>query len=410
MEDIMFRKVLALLLSFVMLFSIGAVATARDDNQVEGCLFDEVIPAEIQIAMENQEAALASYFKLIEYFEKDKFGLPIYPKEYAGEYIDENNQLVVQITEAFDDEKLLEFLYNDNKIVVKYVDFSYEELISCESTADELYESGIRVVSDGVDIKENKYKISVQKEDFKKVFSMFSQTRDSRCPIVFEEGECAIATTALYGGDRIFNEDTGDYKSIGISGTYNGSKAILTCGHGNEKIGGNSSRYPYIKNYSNRIGQVVYQQANTNTSNTGVNSLGDFAIVKVTSSDTISNYVQPGIRITGTYSSVPVGTTIYKYGTTTGYSWGTVTATNLRVSYSYNYTSYVVRGLYSMNMTNDSGTSAVDGGDSGGPVWRKDGSSYQLQGIVTAKINGTNTMYSTPIAYAQNQGFTPKTN
>ena len=199
--------------------------------------------------------------------------------------------------------------------------------------------------------------------------------------------------------------------SIGISGTYNGSKAILTCGHGNEKVGIFSRRYPYIKNLSNRIGQVVYQQANTNSSNYGVDSLGDFAIVNVTSSDTISNYVQPGVQITGTYSSVPVGTTIYKYVTTTGYSWGNVTATNIRLSYSDGFaTTYVVSGLYSMDMKNNSGTTAIDSGDSGGPVWRKDGSSNLLHGIVTAKKNNTNTMYSTPIYYAQNQGFSPKTN
>lgn len=113
----------------------------------------------------------------------------------------------------------------------------------------------------------------------------------------------------------------------------------------------------------------------------------------------------------GTYSSVPIGTILYKYGTTTGYSWGSVTGTSLRVTYSFNlFHTYTVDGLYSVALQNSSGTTAIERGDSGGPVWRSDTGQNLLHGIVTAKISDTNTMYTTPIYYAQSQGFQPKLN
>ncbi len=48
---------------------------------------------------------------------------------------------------------------------------------------------------------------------------------------------------------------------------------------------------------------------------------------------------------------------------------------------------------------------------SGGPVWRVDGSSKLLHGIVTAgpSDGSGRTMYTTPIYYAQNMGFSPRT-
>lgn len=165
------------------------------------------------------------------------------------------------------------------------------------------------------------------------------------------------------------------------------------------------------KSVIERIGQVVFQQANMNSGNSGSSSLGDFAIVKITSNDTITNKVWEGGQITGTYSSVPVGTTLYKYGSKTGYAWGNVTGTALRVTYSGDlFHTYIVDGLYSVALQNSNGTTAIDSGDSGGPVWRTDTGENLLHGIVTAKINDTNTMYTTPIYYAQNQGFQPKLN
>ena len=61
------------------------------------------------------------------------------------------------------------------------------------------------------------------------------------------------------------------------------------------------------------------------------------------------------------------------------------------------------------------GTDAVAQGDSGGPVYIKSGSNYLLHGIVTSLHESptgqaTSLMYSTPIGYPINAGFTVKVN
>lgn len=408
----MMKKIMSLVL-IVSLFCSMSVVCGADSSSInlynEKHSFEKMIPKEVQEAMAKQTEALEKYEELMAFFDKDKFGVPIYPENYAGEYIDENNKLVVQITNLFDDKEVLEFLKETSVVQIKYVEHSYDELLSQKRMANELYASGVRVTSDGVDIINNKYEISVLEEDLEKIPTTYNRNT----ALSIKKGEYAVTTASLLGGDRIYNEDSGEYMSIGICGTYQGNNALLTCGHGNEKVGILSQRYPYIQNktQSGRIGQVVFQQANTNSSNYGVSSLGDFAIVKITSSDTITNRVWEGGQITGTYSSVPVGTTVYKYGSRTGYAWGNVTGTSIRLTYGDGLLAvYTVDGLYSVSLQNSSGTTAIDGGDSGGPVWRTDTGENLLHGIVTAKINGTNTMYTTPIYYAQNQGFQPKLN
>jgi len=130
----------------------------------------------------------------------------------------------------------------------------------------------------------------------------------------------------------------------------------------------------------------------------------------------VGNY----ISITGTFSSVPAGTFIYKYGYSTGHSWGYVQQSSVTVQYSDPITglnTYYVRGLYKSYMQNSSGTDAVGAGDSGGCVYLNDGS-YKIHGNVSGLSqppagSATHIMYSSPIYFAidpQNVGFTPKTN
>ena len=150
-----------------------------------------------------------------------------------------------------------------------------------------------------------------------------------------------------------------------------------------------------------------YQRANTDPTEYGLSSLGDCAIVNITSNDTITNDIVNGVQITGTYSSVPIGTTVYKYGSTTGYAWGNVLFVGLRLNYGPG-DMYHVGGLTCIPMQNAAGTAAIGGGDSGGPVWRSDTGSNLIHGIITAGKDTNNTVYTTPIYYSIYQGFQPK--
>ena len=406
----MFRKSVVLFFCLAMVLSLSLASHASGDSNnrdlEERNAFDKMIPLEVQEAMAKQTPALEEYCRLIDFFAKDEFGVPVYPEYYAGEYIDENNKLVVQLTKEYSNKEVLSFLQNSPIIQIKYVKHSYNDLLSQKRIADELYADGFHVVFDGIDIIDNIYKIAVLKEDLDNALANYPDN-----PLVlFEVGTYAQPAYNLIGGDRMYNYDTGIPMSLGICGAYDGSNALLTCGHGNEDVGGLQPHPPYIQHklQNHLIGQVVFQQANTVPNNTGVSSLGDFAIVEITSSDTLTNDVWMGGDITGTYSSVPVGTILYKFGASAGYSWGSVTHCGVRIAYSNGFLNYVVGGLYRVTVQNSSGTPAIASGDSGGPVWRSDTGENLLHGIVTANTPDKTAMYTTPIYYPVYQGFQPK--
>ncbi|MBW4081964.1 S1 family peptidase [Paenibacillus sp. S150] len=408
------RYFLCLMLVFLMI-PLSVAASSPDRNAD----LTHTVPKAIIQAMELQEPALRAYQNLWDSFNKDELGTPIYPDDYAGEYIS-GDKLVIMLVEPSQElqAEYIKRAQDNEHVKFESASYSLNYLNSLDQVAQQLQEQDYRIGSYGVDRKANLFYISVIQEDYNKLMDEQFQTLQKtteNLPIRIEPGTPNTSTAQLWGGDRITNEDNGAGLSVGIGGTYGGSNAILTAGHSNEKVGLLFTRYPYIQYSGTRTGQVSYQRANRSSGATGVDSLGDFAMVTLSGSDTPTNKVYGSVSITGTYSSVPVGTTIYKYGATTGYSWGTVTQASISVTYSDGlFTTYYVNGLYQSVMQNSSGTDAIAGGDSGGPVYMKDGTANKLHGIVTARSNPTSgpatIMYSTPIYYAENAGFTVKVN
>lgn len=407
------RYFLCLMLILLMI-PLNAVASSNLDQDAE---LTHTVPNAVLEAMELQEPALRAYQNLWDSFDKDEFGTPIYPDEYAGEYISGDKLVIMLVnpSEALKEEYIKRSQDGDH-ITFEDASYSLNYLNSLDVVAKQLLDQDYNISSYGVDRKANSFLISVIQDDYEKLMDEQSSTLQKTTeglPIRIEPSTPNTSTSALWGGDRITNEDTGSALSVGIGGSYNDDDAILTAGHGNEKVGFIFTRYPYIQYAGTRTGQVSYQRANRSSGETGVNSLGDFAIVTLNGNDTPTNRVYGGVSITGTYSSVPVGTTIYKYGATTGYSWGSVTQVSLTVTYTDGlFNTYIVSGLYQSTMQNSSGTDAIAGGDSGGPVYMKDGTANKLHGIVTARKEPTSgpasIMYSTPIYYAEHAGFTVK--
>lgn len=408
------RYFLCLMLVFLMIPL--SVAASNPDRNAD---LTHTVPKAIIQAMELQEPALQAYQNLWNSFNKDELGTPIYPDNYAGEYVS-GDKLVIMLVDPSEElkEDYMKRAQDSEHVIFESASYSLNYLNSLDQVVTQLEEQNYSIGSYGVDRKANQFYVSVIEEDYNKLMNEQPQTLQKTTeslPVRIEPGTPNTSTAQLWGGDRITNEDNGAGLSVGIGGTYGGSNAILTAGHSNEKVGFLSTRYPYIQYSGTRTGQVSYQRANRTNGATGVDSLGDFAMVKLTGSDTATNKVYGSVSITGTYSSVPVGTTIYKYGATTGYSWGTVTQASINVIYSDGlFNTYYVNGLYQSLMQNSSGTDAVAGGDSGGPVYMKDGSANKLHGIVTARSNPTSgpakIMYSTPIYYAEHAGFTVKVN
>lgn len=294
-------------------------------------------------------------------------------------------------------------------MLFRQVPYSLNDLNEYESYAAGYLENGT-LASCGVDVKDNTFEISLSSASPTPFGRLGTTAVAAGFPVKIEYQEpIKAAASTLWGGDRLTNESSKQITSLGICGTYNGQRALLTCGHSNEKIG----QFPYLQYFGQRIGQIVFQRANTVLNAEGVNALGDFAICSITNPNLLSsNVITPGIKVTGTYSSLPEGAKIYKYGAKTGLSYGNITRYLDLTAFSFivDGSQYYVRGLYQSSVQNDSGTNAVDGGDSGGPVYIKSGSSYLLHGTVSAYRNefskANSVMYSSPVFFATDVGFT----
>ena len=424
----MMKKILISLLTLSLIFSSSvtwAETPTANENEIvflneELESLENEVPHEVRLAMENQIEALDCYQNIYNSFSKDEHGMPVYPDEYAGAYIEEGN-LIIQLIDNSSEmqEKYLLLCNHSDKIIFREVEYSLNELAAYEKYVTSMLKDGYDVIGFGIREKDNTFEITLNSN------SNINLSRDndsildtSEIPVKILYKEQPVACVTIWGGDRLTNESTGGYMTAGICGTYNGAKALLTCGHGNEKY----LFHTYIKCENSQIGEVSYQRANISETAQWGDTLGDFAIVTLNNDVTTTNRVYGGISITGTYSSLPEGTTIYKYGSVTGLSYGTVTRSGDTALMSYSlqiaansYVYYYVRGLYESSMYNSSGTDAILEGDSGGPVYIKNGSNYLLHGIVTAKDNNvaglvTSVMYSSPIAYAEAVGFEVKTN
>ena len=208
--------------------------------------------------------------------------------------------------------------------------------------------------------------------------------------IVIEEGEYSItSSTPVLGGTEIMvGRDT---CTAGICGYYMGNKALVTCGHGSIEVG---DTVKFTSNYS-AIGTVDYVQYSNGES-------GDFSIITLNDDADLSHKIGSSdygyITVTkGTHLAPAVGTYITRYGDNTGYSSGTVEATNITVTTDQWVT---VRGLTRAQITSGRGSEL---GDSGGP--------YVLAGAFCGvhhgqMVNNSNLVLFTPYALLNEAGFT----
>jgi len=367
---------------------------------------------EAEYRMQLQEPALEAYRELLNHFQKNGFEY-VYPDEYAGEFI-EDEILVILLKEGFEDlaNKYINYCGDSKSVEIQTVPYSLKDF----QTAEEVFwtlKNSYKIVSYGVDRKNNCFFAEVEQEDYDRLLAD-PAVKELAVPLRVNVQKTFSACANLYGGDSILNNYLPPTSySVCIGGTYTNSSgatesAILTAGHGNDTI------FSFYRN-DLYVGKVRYAQCNSDYSNTSATSYGDFAIVGLGTNYTATNKVRNAsglVSITGTYPSVPQGTTLYKYGAATGYAWGYVTQANITVSYN----SYYVRGMYESVIQNSSGTVPIWPGDSGGSVYINTSSGYKLQGLVAAGGSftvGSTTyyrMYSSPMGYPEYFGFTPLTN
>ncbi len=365
------KKITVFVLTITLILFSMCFAQAIDEEELE-----------FRLTVSMQEKALDAYQLLWDSFEKDENCQPIYPDEYGGEYI-EDDKLVIQLTEntTENQQKYRELCGNSDKVIFEEVEYSLNYLNSLDSEAKKLYEN-YKVTSFGVDRKNNRYFIHVEKEDLDKVIAEHSRSRSSS-PIIFEEGApIESMSKAIIGGDSVIGPLSDS--TITASGTYQRKTAFLTCGHGYNE--GDIMNYDGVD-----IGEIVVHKCKDG-------GYGDYSIITVTNSNYIKSLKVRGAsgtpyQLSGT-GVAPVGTAIRMYGKETGYATGYVSVVNTSITSNCGLT-------YGLSVCWLNKYPAH--GDSGGPFY----TSNKLIGLLKGgrTVQGQHSVYYTPIIYPQNSGF-----
>lgn len=359
-----------------------------------------------------QEEATEAYSELRSLFGVSESGEDVFPDDYAGAWI-EDNDLIVGLTSLESVEKYDVVLSEFDCVQYVEMEYSLNELYELR---DEMYEQ----VKDDIDIScfyvhvagnNIVYEVlepvgmAEQKLESKLNTLQASVMINSNVNAVTEdlfviaEGGEVIKQTDMYGGSQF--EDGGGPGSVGICGTIHSGQfdypGFVTCGHGTTITGEGAKVYMDGELYGITFISKYYN-----------NCYGDWAAVQKTSDNfTQINKVggpsfDPIRKITGTKDEVAPGTFIMKYGSKGGYCTGTVTENNITFIDEIRIT-----GISQVSLI--SGTSL--GGDSGGPYYIHNGmGGYNFIGVhhgVNPKDNSI--IYFTPYKCFKAH-FTPDTN
>lgn len=416
------KKVVSLLVLISMLsifFSAPWQVEAAEEN-ISGNAFSDIQSEEESedIAlwkqkMKMQEEATQAYSELRSMFGVSESGEDIFPDDYAGAWI-EDNDLIVGLTSLESAEKYDTVLGEFDCVQYVEMDYSLNELYELR---DEMYgqiKDDIEISSFYVHVAGNNIVYEVlepvgtaeQKLESKLDTLQSNVMKNGNTNAVMGdlfviiEGSEIINQTDVYGGSQF--EDGGGPGSVGICGMIHSAEGdypgFVTCGHGSTVTGEGANVY---------IGGNIYGR--TFISKYYHNCYGDWAAVRRTSdSFTQTNKVYgPSFdlirKITGTKDEVAPGTFIMKYGSKGGYCTGTVTENNI----SFTNDGIKITGISGVSLI--SGTSL--GGDSGGPYYINNGmGGYNFVGVHHGiGIKDNSIAYFTPYKCFKAY-FTPDTN
>jgi len=365
-----------------------------------------------------QQPAIEAYNLLMREFISDSNGWRefVYRDDYAGAFIDENNNLVIQLTST--DAYIVAF-YNalvEYSDVVNFAEaaFSFNELNEFgRFFVDVLYESNLQVISHGIDTINNAFSISLYYADvdsvaFANSFSMMARAlpvpisielrghldigqQEERAVNVETEMLNGIAPTSVFnnllaGGTGIGSGHANTF-SVGATGISPGGNALVTTGHFN----GISVGLPVRRN-GVEIGTVmVFRHGSFSGGNPGTWH-GDWAIVRLNDrgSELMTSFLRTGERLGSISNSwiSPVGTFVAGTGMTT-LSWGGVVARINQEFYPGRIN--ITTGI---SFVTPSGSNRPSSGDSGGTIvsgFSAAGGGLIFDGVYTGRLLHQNT-------------------
>lgn len=309
------RQVLATALSALILCTLlFATGTAAQDATFAGQTSTDV---------PMQESAYNAYMGLLDFFsttpaENTGSDTPQYPDYYGGSYINENDQLVICVS---DNSTLPTQLFNSlpDNYIIEYVTYSYNELKALMAELNEY------VLTQNTDVASNINHFALYDDQNRIVVSLFDaspekieefkNTVSDSTALIFEEDSSVINNTASVDpGGRLYNSSRERYASMGYRAKLNGKVGFVTSAHfaylGNKIcIGDTTIAEAYKRNYSGSA-DVTFCEI-TNSSYTPSNTISG-------TSNTLSTTIsEPG-----------VGTSINMVGSKSGHLNGYITSTD----------------------------------------------------------------------------------
>ena len=142
-------------------------------------------------------------------FPKSESGLPIYPDEYAGTYLDETGNLIILLTTINDELKNKYELrcQTHEGILFRQVEYSLNELSEYVSYATDYIRNGVDVTRYGIHVSDNSFEILLSSDSPAPLNGITAIA--SGFPIKFKYQEESVSPCSmLWGGDRLINNDT----------------------------------------------------------------------------------------------------------------------------------------------------------------------------------------------------------
>ncbi len=194
------RKHLFKIIALISMFSFILIQSATFTKVLATNTYQETMEQK----MENQQNAVTAGNLISSYFYKEN--TIAYPTYYAGNYIDEDNMLVICFSNApTDAEDIFNRILGKYINYVKYVNMQYstEELNEYGRRYwDYLRENNCRVTEMYVDVPNNYISISVLEEDLELAQALTIQTmkQEEVIPIKFSVGSYVVTEATIEAG------------------------------------------------------------------------------------------------------------------------------------------------------------------------------------------------------------------
>jgi predicted transcriptional regulator len=372
--------------------------------------------AQSDVLVESQKEEVKVYNELLKEVYDEQ--AESYESNYAGAYINDDDELVVQVNDQEETTTAIdEIVEENNNVVVKEVDYSYNELSEAyDSISEEMLETNSDPTQNdvmenviGVDISETNNTVTVYMSDCNKAaigeFEDLMADKISDENIIEYKQEDSFTPTAktpIYSGQKIVIGSS--FYSMGVRASYAnaaGTEVVgfITAGH---NVAKGAAVYVYTSSGSKvKVGSVQFVK---------VGGKVDASFVKLTNSNySVSKKVfyasannsstANGITLDNSswWWDVPEGATVYKAGYAGYRTSGKVKSKTATVSYDLNGDKVIDATMTNMIMA----SYKTRMGDSGGIVYHGDKSAVGIQsGVQTSSLDPSTGYYS--VSYCSN--------